>query len=188
MLAGRRTEVEQAIRTGDDLAYRARPSTACCPGRAADAVRPAGVDCRAGAGQSSVRPGRTVRRSGRCRPGWPGEFAAPLRPRGSGRRRLIVRYSRPTSTRNCSRLRTSRTNSPAILRSVALGFQSVNWASRSPSGLRHKSSIVSPRSRTAEASSRSRLPAHVEHSTSSTRWSSFERMADESRDASSSAG
>ena len=57
-----------------------------------------------------------------------------------------------------------------------------------PSGCRQIWSIDRLWNRAAAASSRTRLPPHTEHSTSSTRCSSFARSAGESRAASSKAG
>ena len=90
--------------------------------------------------------------------------ANPLRLAAGERRRGPGRASgspSPTSTRNCSRLRISRTSSPAIFRSRGVELPACRTRrSSSPSGRRQISSIVRPRNRTAAASSRSRLPPH----------------------------
>ena len=85
--------------------------------------------------------------------------------------------------RNCSRLLISRSSSPAILLLARrqLPGRRISRCS-SPSGMRQISSIVRSRNRTAAASSRSRLPPHVEQSTSPTRCSSRARKRGESRD------
>ena len=70
---------------------RARPPAACCPGRAACCRASSSRRCRAGAGRWSARRARTARRTGRCRPGWPGGSAAPRRRRASGRAAASVR-------------------------------------------------------------------------------------------------
>ena len=87
----RGAEVEQLVGRRRSLRDRARRPAACCPGRAACAARRAAGGCRAGAGRSSARRARRARRTGRCRPGWPGECAALRRRRASAAGRPSVR-------------------------------------------------------------------------------------------------
>ncbi len=155
------------------LRDRARPRSACCPGRAACAGLTAGVDCRADAGRSSVRPS-TYSTPHRPLPSWLARrirCASPLDSVAAPRPASGTPTPRRSGT--ARRFLISRSSSPAILRSRAFSFQPliVRLQVRpAAAGTDRRSSRSEDR--TAAASSRRRLPPHTEHSTSSTRCSS----------------
>ena len=120
--ASRRPEIRADRRRWPLFRDRARPPRAYCPSRGAfhrvqqpaviARMQPDGrlVEDVQHAAQSAAHLARQADAL---------HFAAGQR--GGGR--ASVRYSRPTSTRNCSRLRISRPTSPATFRAAAVNFQ-----------------------------------------------------------------
>ena len=102
-------------------------------------------------------------------------FAAGERRRRPGR---ACRYSSPTSTRNCRRLRISRISSPAIFFSRSVSFQrcELGRAACPAAGGRFRRSCGRGAGRPPRRRA-SRLPPQAEHSTSSTKCSSLPRNA-----------
>ena len=172
-------EVEQLIGGGDHFAVVLDHQQRVAQVAQLFQRRRAAGDCRAGAGRSSARRAHTARRTGRCRPGWPGECAALRRRRASGpaaTEREIFQADVDQELQPIANFAEQLAGDLFLVRRSS--FQALNSLEQLAQRQCGRSRRSCDRaSRTAAASSRSRLPPQVEHSTSSTRCSSLLRKA-----------
>ena len=102
--------------------------------------------------------------------------------------RSSVRYSKPTSAKNCKRCVISRCSSPAIFISRRSNVQVFVSANSSPIGVRQMSAMVNDRNRACAASARTRAPPQVVQGTSARNRDSLIRKPIFEFDAISNAG